>query len=59
MSTGRVDALTQHAEFWNQRKIDSLASSLAKQYAKVTVTSTSQVGVTITEVVTSACEMLV
>ncbi len=56
--TGRMDALTQHAEFWNERKIESLAPSLAKQYAKVTVISTLQVVVTVKEVATSICEML-
>ena len=56
--TGRMDALKQHAEFWNERKIVSLAPSLAKQYAKVTVISTLQVVVTVKEVATSKCEML-
>eukprot|EP00795_Rhopilema_esculentum_P016199 gene16199-7570_t len=33
-ASARVDALTEHAAFWNMRKIENLASTLAKQYVK-------------------------
>ena len=36
LSLARRDTLTEHAAFWNGRKIENLAASLAKQYIKVT-----------------------
>ena len=33
----RRDTLTKHAAFWNKRKVEYLAASLAKQYVKVTL----------------------
>lgn len=38
--SARRDTLTEHAGFWNERKIETLAASLAKQYKKVFFSTT-------------------